>query len=198
VTVAKKSSKPKAGAPKRKAPLSKPKAGAPKRKAPLSEAEKEERAEARKKARRKTNPKKHQLFKPGQSGNPNGRPQRDAEVAALAREYTAQAIEGLAKLAFGEIELVEDNKGVMIPTFVPTKAPAATIAQAIGMLLDRGHGRAPQTIKHEGLEDRLAKLSDQVIDANVIRLSVLNGLLTQEQAAALPAIEYDQTGRRRI
>ncbi len=34
-------------------------------------------------------------FKPGQSGNPKGRPKIDREVRALARQYTAEAIERL-------------------------------------------------------------------------------------------------------
>jgi hypothetical protein len=36
-------------------------------------------------------------FKPGQSGNPGGRPKGWAEVNALARQHTAAAIEALVK-----------------------------------------------------------------------------------------------------
>jgi hypothetical protein len=35
-------------------------------------------------------------FKPGQSGNPGGRPKEVREVLAAAREHTAEAIERLA------------------------------------------------------------------------------------------------------
>jgi hypothetical protein len=37
-------------------------------------------------------------FKKGQSGNPRGRPKRDAEVAELARAHTAEALDTLAEV----------------------------------------------------------------------------------------------------
>ena len=67
-------------------------------------------------------------FQPGQSGNPGGRPKETAEVKALARQYTAQAIDTLAS-----IMLNEDAKG--------SERVSAAVA-----LLDRGYGKPPQSI----------------------------------------------------
>lgn len=63
-------------------------------------------------------------FKPGQSGNPKGRPVVDKDVQKLAREYTQQALDALV-LALGE----------------PRNRVAAAVA-----ILDRGHGKPGQTI----------------------------------------------------
>jgi hypothetical protein len=37
-------------------------------------------------------------FKPGQSGNPGGRPKAIIEVALAARQYTVEAVETLVKI----------------------------------------------------------------------------------------------------
>ena len=117
-------------------------------------------------------------FKSGQSGNPGGRPKAIAAVQELAREHTTEAVAALVGVMNSE------------------KSPPSARVAAASALLDRGWGRAPQTIKHESLEDRLAKLSDRVIDLNIIKMSIANGLLTEEQAKALPPVEYDKSGRR--
>ena len=67
-------------------------------------------------------------FKPGQSGNPGGRPKEVGEVRELARGYTVQAISTLAS-----IMLNEDAKG-------SERVAAATA------LLDRGYGKPAQTV----------------------------------------------------
>lgn len=67
-------------------------------------------------------------FLPGKSGNAGGRPKVLTDVRELARSYTAEAIEALAK------------------TMRDEKAPhAAKVAAAIH-LLDRAWGRAPQSV----------------------------------------------------
>lgn len=65
-------------------------------------------------------------FKPGQSGNPSGRPKVDFEVRQLAREYGQEAIEKLVAIMRG------DN---------PALAKAASEA-----LLDRGYGKPVQSV----------------------------------------------------
>ena len=67
-------------------------------------------------------------FAPGQSGNPHGRPKRDLEIAALAREHTADALAALA-------EIMSDRK-----------APSSARVAAAVAMLDRGYGRSPQSL----------------------------------------------------
>lgn len=66
-------------------------------------------------------------FAPGSSGNPSGRPRRDHDIAALAREHTEAAIDALVEIMSNE-----------------TASPSARIAAA-NTLLDRGYGRARQS-----------------------------------------------------
>ena len=67
-------------------------------------------------------------FRPGQSGNPNGRPKVVADVQNAAREHSSEAIETLA--------------GIMHNP----KAPAAARISAACALLDRGYGKPLQTV----------------------------------------------------
>lgn len=92
-------------------------------------------------------------FRPGQSGNPSGRPihrTRDGRtVSDLAREHTEEAIATL-------VEVMRD-----------TKAPAAARAMAADKILNRGWGQAPQTIAVT--DDRtprdLSTLTDEQLEA---------------------------------
>jgi hypothetical protein len=72
-------------------------------------------------------------FKPGQSGNPTGRPKLPEDikhVRELAREYTAQAVTTL-------VDVMNEGSG-------PAKVAAA---QAI---LDRGWGKPSQPVDGDG------------------------------------------------
>ena len=66
----------------------------------------------------------HTAWKPGQSGNPGGRPKVVAEIRDLARAHGVAAIERLAAL------LKSSNESVAL--------------RAAEALLDRGYGRAVQ------------------------------------------------------
>jgi hypothetical protein len=71
-------------------------------------------------------------FQKGKSGNPGGRPKALREVEELARQETAAAMQTLAT--------IHRDK----------KAPySARVAAAIA-LLDRGWGKAQQTMEHFG------------------------------------------------
>lgn len=67
-------------------------------------------------------------FKPGQSGNPGGRPGVVKEIQELAQEHCAAAIDRLKKIA--------ENP----------KTPPAVVVSACNALLDRGIGKPIQTV----------------------------------------------------
>ncbi len=68
-------------------------------------------------------------FKPGQSGNPSGRPRGLKAVEEAARAHTALAISTLAEIARSK------------------KAPAAARVSAAEALLDRGWGKPKQAVE---------------------------------------------------
>jgi hypothetical protein len=68
-------------------------------------------------------------FRPGQSGNPNGRPRVLADVQNAAREHSTEAIGTLARIMRNP------------------KAPAAAQIAAACALLDRGYGKPSQAIE---------------------------------------------------
>ena len=67
-------------------------------------------------------------FQKGQSGNPGGRPKQSESLTLLAREYTDDALNTL-------IKIMEDKD-----------APKSSRVSAAQTILDRGWGKAPQTI----------------------------------------------------
>lgn len=75
-------------------------------------------------------------FRKGMSGNPGGRAKALAEVQALAQQFTAEALEGLAAIA---------RNG---------RAPAAARVAAWNMLLDRAWGKPMQPTELHATDDR--------------------------------------------
>jgi len=69
-------------------------------------------------------------FKKGESGNPGGRPKENDELKALAREFTAEAIE---RIAF----------------WMRSEEARASLSAAMA-LLDRGYGKPMQATEVSG------------------------------------------------
>lgn len=87
----------------------------------------------------------------GESGNPGGRPKGMKEVQEAARKHTADAIKTLADIA----KDVEMSAGARV--------------SAAEALLDRGWGKAPQTLEIEGIN----QLPEHVIDALLAAFDVI-------------------------
>ena len=107
-------------------------------------------------------------FKPGQSGNPGGRPKvklaDGRTLTDLAREFTSEAVETLA-------EVMRDKQ-----------APAAARVAAADKILNRGWGQAPQTISitEEPNALDLAKLNDEQIEAMVTIRDLIDAQASSE------------------
>ena len=71
-------------------------------------------------------------FKPGVSGNPGGRPKQRTDLTKLARKYTKTALLAVVRI------LKDPESG------------AANQLRAAEILLDRGHGKAPQVVTLDG------------------------------------------------
>lgn len=89
-------------------------------------------------------------FKKGQSGNPRGRARKDIDLAVLAQKHAEKAITTL-------VEVMSDERAT----------PAARVSAA-SEILDRGFGRAPQSldVKHdisfsEQFEDFIMSISSR-------------------------------------
>lgn len=87
-------------------------------------------------------------WKPGQSGNPGGRPRELADVKALAREHTTEAIETL-------VELMRTGK--------TDTARAAAASE----LLSRSWGKATTPLEHRVPEPPQMFFTDQQVEALV-------------------------------
>jgi hypothetical protein len=115
----------------------------------------------------RSNGKPSTRWKKGQSGNPRGRPKSDFKLRDLAQ---AHCREGLEKL----VKIMRDPK---------TKPE--TVLAAVGMLWDRGFGRAPASldVNHSlGIADEFEALLRQIqgerrngSDASVHEMKVITG-----------------------
>lgn len=92
-------------------------------------------------------------FKPGQSGNPTGRPKIRKDLRDLARTHTTQAVQTLADMTANP------------------KTPAMARVAAAQALLDRGYGKPTEYVQ-EGInpledmtDDDLAVLEQTLADS---------------------------------
>ena len=105
-------------------------------------------------------------WKPGQSGNPSGRPRGTRDLAGYVLETTdggKELVDALVSLARGIMSNVAVQGGSR-PRKDQQVRPADQL-EAIEMLLDRGFGRSPQQldIAHSVTDRPLAHLSDETL-----------------------------------
>ena len=105
-------------------------------------------------------------WKPGQSGNPSGRPRGTRDLAGYVLETTAggkELVDALVSIAKGAMPNLAVQKGSR-PRKDQQVRPADQL-KAIEMLLDRGFGRSPQQldIAHSVTDRPLKHLSDEML-----------------------------------
>ena len=105
-------------------------------------------------------------WKPGQSGNPTGRPRGTRDLAGYVLETTdggKELVDALLSLARGIMPNVPVQEGSR-PRNDQQVRPADQL-KAIEMLLDRGFGRSPQQldIAHSVSDRPLEHLSDETL-----------------------------------
>jgi hypothetical protein len=103
-------------------------------------------------------------WKPGQSGNPKGRPPPEVDITELARKHGPRCIEVVARL------LTDKDRKLRL---------AAATA-----LLDRGFGRPKQEIEAHG--STLVEL--HLIAARMVSGQLLEGAIAPEAGAEAPAL----------
>jgi hypothetical protein len=105
-------------------------------------------------------------WKPGQSGNPSGRPKGTRDLAGYVLETTdggKDLIDALLSIARGVMPNVAVQEGSR-PRKEQQVRPADQL-KAIEMLLDRGFGRSPQQldVAHSVSDRPLEHLSDETL-----------------------------------
>ena len=105
-------------------------------------------------------------WKPGQSGNPSGRPKGTRDLAGYVLETTdggKKLVDALVSIARGVMPNVPAQEGSR-PRKDQQVRPADQL-NAIEMLLDRGFGRSPQQldIAHSVSDRPFANLSDETL-----------------------------------
>ena len=104
-------------------------------------------------------------WKPGQSGNPSGRPKGTRDLPGHVLEVTGgkELVDALVSIVRGVVPSVAAQEGSR-PRKDQQVRPADQL-KAIEMLLDRGFGRSPQQmdIAHSISDRPLAHLSDATL-----------------------------------
>ena len=122
-------------------------------------------------------------WKPGQSGNPSGRPKGTRDLAGYVLETTdggKELVDALVSIARGVMPNVPVQEGSR-PRKDQQVRPADQL-KAIEMLLDRGFGRSPQQldVAHSVSNRPLEHLSDETLRLlveNARQLKESNGVV---------------------
>ncbi len=125
-------------------------------------------------------------WRPGQSGNPSGRPRGTRDLAGYVLETTdagRELIDSLLCIARGVMPNVPAQEGSR-PRKDQQVRPADQL-KAIEMLLDRGFGRSPQQldIAHSVSDRPLEHLSDETLRLlveNARQLEEASGVVVDE------------------
>ena len=105
-------------------------------------------------------------WKPGQSGNPSGRPKGSRDLAGYVLEATdggKELVDALLSIVRGDVPNVPVQEGSWLRKDQQVR-PADQL-KAIEMLLDRGFGRSPEQldIAHSVSDRLLGSLSDATL-----------------------------------
>ena len=131
-------------------------------------------------------------WKPGQSGNPRGRPKGTRDLAGYVLETTdggKELVDALLSLARGIVPNVAAQEGSRARKDQQVR-PADQL-KAIEMLLDRGFGRSPQQldIAHNVSSRPLEHLSDETLRLlveNARQLEEGSGVVVDEDGQVVP------------
>ena len=134
-------------------------------------------------------------WKPGQSGNPSGRPRGTRDLAGYVLEATGggkELVDALVSIVRGIVPSVAAQEGSR-PRKDQQVRPADQL-KAIEMLLDRGFGRSPQQldIAHSVSDRPFANLSDETLMTlmllveNAEQLEEGSGVVVDEDGQVVP------------
>jgi len=130
-------------------------------------------------------------WKPGQSGNPSGRPRGTRDLAGYVLEATGggkELVDALVSIVRGIVPSVAAQEGSR-PRKDQQVRPADQL-KAIEMLLDRGFGRSPQQldVAHSVTDRPLAHLSDatlQLLIESAKQLQEGSGVVVDEDGQVI-------------
>jgi hypothetical protein len=91
-------------------------------------------------------PPEHSKFKPGESGNPNGRPKGTRNRSTIAREWL-EVQQSIKNPITGQNEILQQQD---IMTLALIKKANEGDVNAFKELMDSAYGKLSQTLTHEG------------------------------------------------
>jgi hypothetical protein len=125
-------------------------------------------------------------YKPGQSGNPNGRPKKSPEQRAVeidarhyARGFGREAVDRAVELMRGKVEV---NLGTEEePKIVKARVSSSTMLSACEFIVDRGYGRPQQSMD---VNTTIRNIDEEAAAARAYILSQLASIAERERETA--------------